>query len=73
MSELFASYTLNEEGKRKVLAVTNAFEDLLAKLHSIGPSTGVPYAMVRMNLEQACFYAKKAIAMIPANRIREGQ
>jgi hypothetical protein len=52
---------LTPEGKEKAQQIAQSFDDLLTNLEKICPE-GRHLALVRTNLETACFYAKKAMA-----------
>jgi uncharacterized protein YggE len=70
MDPLFEFHRLNEAGVAKANAVASAFDELLRILQEITAeeSTGRPFAIVRTKLEEACFFAKKAVAINPANQ-----
>lgn len=61
MHAQFAVHMLTDDGKRKAQEIAEAFEGLLTKLEEVCPD-GRHLALVRTNLETACFYAKKAMA-----------
>jgi hypothetical protein len=61
MHAQFAVHMLTEEGKKKAQEIATSFDDLLTKLEVLCPE-GRHLALVRTNLETACFYAKKAMA-----------
>lgn len=61
MHAQFADYMLTDEGKRKAEEIAKSFDDLLTKLEALCPE-GRHLALVRTNLETACFYAKKAMS-----------
>lgn len=65
---LFQFHLLNEEGKRKAQAVAHAFSDLLANLTPLMPVSAREVSIVRTKLEEACFYAKKAVANVAENQ-----
>lgn len=63
----FASHRLNEDGLEAMTATKERFSDLLDDLEAyIGPG-GREMAIVRTKLEEACFFAIKAIAVNPKN------
>lgn len=76
MSTLFAIHKLNTEGIDKARAIAQAFDDLHAKLKfalCADPETrasaiGREFAIVATKLEEACFFAKKAMAVHPKNQ-----
>ena len=61
MHAQFAVHMLTEEGKEKAQEIAQSFDGLLTKLEALCPE-GRHLALVRTNLETACFYAKKAMA-----------
>lgn len=61
MHDAFAVHTLTDEGKHKAQDIAEAFDGLLKKLGSLVPD-GREMAIVRTKLEEACFFAKKAMA-----------
>lgn len=67
MDPLFKVHMLNAEGKRLALEISCMFEDLLLGTTSIC-GTGREMAIVRTKLEEACFFAKKAMASLPHNQ-----
>ena len=71
----FATFMLNEEGKAKAARIGAAFDALLDALEAT--SGGGPdfrgggereLALVRTKLEEACFYAKKSVAIQPRHQ-----
>lgn len=73
MDALFRVHKLNKAGFAKADFVANAFNDLLANLMVHLPANGREVAIVRTKLEEACFFAKKAIANDPANQLSEAE
>jgi hypothetical protein len=74
MQEEFESHRLNVSGLRAVREIGGEFDRLLGSLRLYwGTVQANPrcMAIVRSKLEEACFYAKKAIAMDPA--MQEGE
>jgi len=69
MDPLFATHLLNDFGITQARQISAAFEALLKTF----PLQGDPrcLALARTNLETACFYAKKAMAMVPENQKKE--
>lgn len=66
---LFRFHRLNMEGITKATAVAELFDGLLTELESLwGVSTGREAALARTHLEEACFYAKKQLAINPMNQ-----
>ena len=70
MDPLFEVHRLNEAGIAKANAVASAFDHLLGTLQEIAEegANGRLFAIVKTNLEEACFFAKKAIAIRPENQ-----
>ena len=72
MHDAFKVRMLNEEGKIKAKKIAITFEVLLNELEKIVPApppsgSTREMAIVRTKLEEACFFAKKAMANDPAN------
>lgn len=61
MNKEFTVHLLNEGGKAKAIQIAEAFDTCLTSLTSLCP-TGRELAIVRTKLEEACFFAKKAMA-----------
>lgn len=68
MDPLFQVHKLNPGGQAKAAFVADAFDDVLSKLNTHVPA-GRELAIVRTKLEEACFFAKKAIANDLANQV----
>lgn len=77
MSPLFQTHQLNEQGLTKAAVIAEHFNALLFTME--GLCTAEPsksgmltltreFAIVRSKLEEACFYAKKAMASLPFNQ-----
>ncbi len=66
----FKVHKLNENGLENARVIAGAFDDLLHALRVIIPE-GRELSIVRTKLEEACFFAKKAMAMHPENQIKE--
>lgn len=76
MNKEFGVHMLNEDGKAKAKAIAEAFDLLLetlcpadVRLPAICPP-GRELAIVKTKLEEACFFAKKAMAMVSQNQDR---
>jgi hypothetical protein len=63
----FEVHMLNESGKAKARNVAGAFSVLLDLIEGSGV-TGRALALVKTNLETACFNAKRGIAELPENQ-----
>jgi hypothetical protein len=64
MHNAFAVHMLNEEGKKKAERIAKAFDALQNELTEvIGPSSpSRELSICTTKLEEACFFAKKAMA-----------
>lgn len=65
MDPLFKFHKLNDDGKTTAVAL--AFNNLLAELKAVCPE-GRELSIVKTKLEEACFFAKKSIAVDPKNQ-----
>lgn len=66
MNREFQVHRLNAQGLERAGNVADAFDYLLDQLCVMCPP-GRELSIVRTKLEEACFFAKKAIANEPAN------
>ena len=66
MNKEFAVHMLNDEGKTKAAEIAQAFDDCIERLAKVCPA-GREFAITRTKLEDACFFAKKAMASAPGN------
>lgn len=64
----FQVHRLNEGGLKKAEDIAIGFDNLLNELKNHLPD-GRELSLVKTHLEQACFFAKKAIAKQPANQL----
>lgn len=62
MNKEFAVHMLNESGKVKAAVIAVAFDELLDKLLKVNPDASREMSVCRTKLEEACFFAKKAMA-----------
>ncbi len=69
----FAVHQLNDNGKQKAAAIADTFSRALNALEVIcgaadprGKGGAREMAIVRTKLEEACFFAKRAMALDPA-------
>lgn len=63
LNPLFEVHMLNEVGIEKARAIAEDFNELLGYLEStIGTEPSREMSIVKTKLEEACFFAKKAIA-----------
>ena len=67
MNKEFQVHALNETGKGKANAIAAAFDELLDKILKINPEPTREMSLVRTKLEEASFFAKKAMACKPEN------
>lgn len=60
---------LNEQGKQKAQQIGTRFDGLVEDLKYIldGNTSCREFSIVKAKLEEACFYAKKAMAKNPEN------
>lgn len=67
MHREFESHHLNEQGRPKAAAIANAFDVLLTTLETLNTLPSREMAIVRTKLEEASFYAKKAMSLDVSN------
>lgn len=67
----FATHLLNDAGQQKAAIVGDMFTVLLRGLEdpSVCDTTGREMSIVRTKLEEACFFARKAMGSRPENTI----
>jgi len=68
MDSLFKVHLLNDQGKRHAHLIADQFDMLLTYLESVCP-TGREMSIVRTKLEEASFFAKKAMASKVENQL----
>ena len=66
MNKEFTVHMLNDQGKAKAAEIAQAFDDCLERLLKVCPA-GRELALVRTKLEEASFFAKKAMASAEGN------
>ncbi len=66
MDPAFTSYKLNSSGLVKAADIATMFDSLYRTLQLACP-IGRELSLVHTKLEEACFYAKKAMAADPQN------
>lgn len=75
MNKLFAFHKVNTQGQRKAVEIAGAFDELLNKLYDCWAIpidlTDREIAIVRTKLEEACFFAKKVMALQENNQEKE--
>lgn len=69
MQSLFKYHQLNPAGVAKVEAVAAAFDDLLSKIEAQCNVHSREFSITKTKLEEACFFAKKSIAIEWANQL----
>ena len=63
MDGLFEVHILNDEGKANAQDIANKFNNLLLDLEKVcGDPPNREWSIVKTKLEEACFFAKKAMA-----------
>lgn len=67
MNREFQSHRLNTEGFDKAVRISAAFDSLVTFLETVC-APGREMAIARTKLEEACFFAKKAMAVQPENQ-----
>lgn len=65
--ELFEVHMLNDDGKTRAADLAVAFSKLLSVIEGICPE-GRELSIVKTKLEEASFFAKKAMAKQPENQ-----
>lgn len=65
---MFEVHKLNEQGMRHAGWMQGEFQRFLDRLESVCGIEGREIAIVRTKLEEACFFAKRAMALDPANQ-----
>lgn len=68
MNKEFEVHILNDDGIAKARNLAGYFDSLLDILKGVCPESR-ELSIVKTKLEEACFFAKKAIANDPANQI----
>jgi hypothetical protein len=61
MNKEFEVHMLNETGKQNAKEIAETFDTCLNKLTELCPE-GRSFSIVKTKLEEACFFAKKAMA-----------
>ena len=69
MDNLFTVHLLNEDGKQKAAEIAEYFDSCLDGLKTVCPENTREFSIVKTKLEEACFFAKKAMATDTENQI----
>ena len=64
----FQVHLLNEDGIRKAQGLAKGFSSFLDDLEQVCGENSREMAIVRTKLEEASFFAKKAMASLPENQ-----
>jgi hypothetical protein len=67
VSPLFQSHRVNAEGARNLELVAESFDSLLLYLSKLCPDSR-EFSIAKTKLEEACFFARKAVANCPENQ-----
>jgi hypothetical protein len=62
MDNLFAFHKLNTQGQEKATIIACWFVELISKLATVCPESR-EFSITKTKLEEACFFAKKAMAV----------
>lgn len=68
MNPLFQTHVLNPDGIEKAKRLGALFDKLVADIEALTPMAGRELALCHTKLEEACFFAKKAIAKNAAHQ-----
>jgi hypothetical protein len=66
----FSVHILNGDGIAKANQIAQDFSELLSNLETTCGSDGREMAIVRTKLQEAAFFAKRAMAIRPENQVR---
>lgn len=69
MRKEFDVHMLNQHGKERATEIAETFSKALEKLEAVCGPEGREMAIVRTKLEEACFFAKRAMAVKPENQV----
>lgn len=67
--DLFGFHKLNTGGQEKARRIQLVFEQTLARLEDISGKDGRQMSLAKTHLEEACFHAKKAMAVQKENQV----
>lgn len=68
MDPLFEVHKLNAVGMAKAHEIASQFSLLLRQLQGLCPGDTREFSIVKTKLEEAAFFAKKAMAKLPENQ-----
>jgi len=71
MDSLFQFHKLNQSGQEKAQLIAEYFDLLLKGLKSQCPENTREFSVVKTKLEEACFFAKKSMAIQKENQSEE--
>lgn len=69
MNKEFEVHMLNNMGKSKAGDIAKAFDILLETIKAECQGSAREFAIVKTKLEEACFFAKKAMANVMENQM----
>lgn len=69
IDHLFQFHKLNEVGIQRALHIADTFTRCLRELETLVPTSTRELSIVKTKLEEACFFAKKAMANSPQNQV----
>ena len=62
----FDQYILSDTGENKYIKINNLFDNLLSDVIEVCPSSR-ELSLVKTKLEEACYFAKRAMVLDPKN------
>lgn len=65
--DLYGFHKLNSDGQEKAVQIAKLFDDLTAQLQVLCTESRA-FSITKTKLEEACFFAKKAMAINLANQ-----
>jgi hypothetical protein len=68
----FSVHVLNPEGMKKARDIAKSFSTLLTEVEEVCGTDGREMALVRTHLQEAAFFAKRAMAMRSQNQLGVG-
>ena len=67
LNPLFRVHKLNDEGMKAANLIAESFDGMVLYLSKLCPESR-EFSIVKTKLEEACFFAKKAMANLPAHQ-----